>query len=76
MRYELPRYETQDEHQHKNLPDEAEHKLGSAQPDVDPVDAVADPAIGRVSKRCKERAQSAAPQARASHRRARRHNAN
>jgi hypothetical protein len=33
-------YETQDQHQHASIPDEAARKLGSAQPDTDPFDAV------------------------------------
>jgi hypothetical protein len=34
-------YETPEGHQQKDLPDAAERKLGSAQPDRDPFDAVA-----------------------------------
>jgi hypothetical protein len=33
-------YETQDQHQHKPLPDETEGKRNAAQPDADPFDAV------------------------------------
>lgn len=33
-------YETQDQHQHKSLPDETERKRNAAQADADPLDAV------------------------------------
>jgi hypothetical protein len=33
-------YETPEQHQHKAIPEEAQRKHGSAQPDSDPTDAV------------------------------------